>query len=247
MMNVECMNKVENIYADGEFTIIDVKKTSRYEEEEYDLLDEKDFKKYIADLEREIRNSYEYRKLISYLKNTEGMDECAVLEGVTSRDNSKVRIEIHHSPLTLFDICIAVVKKRQTQRESLELEAVSLEIMWLHYVGWVGLIPLSSTVHDMVHNQYYFIPTDKPRGFYQNFINAYYDYIDPETLDCIDNAERATKEFNNSQREIFNNHKIYININGSIALPGRANMQQNIKNRINEIKNGPKVMCEIHK
>lgn len=247
MMNVELINKVDNIYENGKSTIIDVSNMSYFDLEQYDFLDEKDFKKYMMDLESVVRNSFEYRQLISYLKNTEGMDVCSFLENVSSRDNNKVRIEIHHSPLTLYDICLAVLKKRRDKNEDININAVAEEVMWLHYIGWVGLIPLSATVHEMVHNQYIFIPTNIVRGNYQAFINAYYNYIDPETLDCIDNAEQATKDYNNKQMEIFNNHDIYININGSYNLPRKSEAQQLIKDHITEVKSGQKTMCRIIK
>lgn len=245
MMNVECMNKVDNIYNDGEETVIDIKSMPYFDLEQYDLMDEKDFRHYINDLERVVRNSFEYRSLIRYLKNIEGMDVCSFLDNVSSRDNSKVKIEIHHSPLTLYDICFTVFKKRQFNHEDISINGVAEEVMWLHYAGWVGLIPLSATVHEMVHNQYIFIPTDVIRGNYQAFINAYYNYIDPEVLDCIDNAEQATKEYNNKQMELFNNHRIYINANGSANLPRKQEAQQAIKEHIAEVKSGMKVMCTI--
>lgn len=241
MMNVECMNKIDNIYNDGEETIINIKNMPYFDLEQYDLMDEKDFRHYINDLERVVRNSFEYRSLIKYLKNIEGMDVCSFLDNVSSRDNSKVKIEIHHSPLTLYDICFTVFKKRQFNHEDISINAVAEEVMWLHYAGWVGLIPLSATVHEMVHNQYIFIPTDVIRGSYQAFINAYYNYIDPEVLDCINNAEQATKEYNNKQMELFNNHRIYINT----SLPRKQEAQQNIKNHIAEVKSGMKVMFSV--
>lgn len=245
MMNVECMNKVDNIYNDGGTTIVDMQGSHYFDGEQYDFLNDKDFVHYIADLERIVRNSFEYRSLINYLKNTEGMDVCSFLDNVSSRDNTKVKIEIHHSPLTLYDICLTVFKKRQRNHEDLNINAVAEEIMWLHYAGWIGLIPLSETVHEMVHNQYLFVPTDVIRGNYQLFINAYYNDIDPEVLDCINNAERATKEYNGKQMELFNNHKIYVNNNGSYALPRKQETQQAIKTHIHEIKTGKKEMCRI--
>lgn len=242
MMNVECMNKVENIYDNGGMSIVDIKDNSYFDGQPYDLLDNKDFAHYIADLERIVRNSFEYRQLISYLKNTQGMDVCSFLENVTSRDNTKVKIEIHHSPLTLYDICLSVFKKRQAKKEDININAVAEEVMWLHYVGWVGLIPLSETVHDMVHNQYIFIPTNLVRGNYQAFVNSYYNYIDPDTLDALDNAEQATKDYNNKQMEIFNDHKIYVyNEGNNNLLDKQTTIQQDIKNHITDIKNNKSI------
>ena len=173
------------------------------------------------------------------------MDVCSFLENVSCRDNTKVRIEIHHSPLTLYDICLAVFKKRQANHENISINGIAEEVMWLHYAGWVGLIPLSATVHEMVHNQYIFIPTTVVRGNYQSFINAYYNYIDPDTLDSLDNAEQATKDYNSKQMELFNDHKIYINNNGSLLIPQKEEYKQNIKNHISNIKNNKKNMINL--
>lgn len=243
MTNPELLNKAENIYEDGGKTILDINSLPYFDAVQYDILDDKDFAKYIKDLERTVRNSFEYRQLISYLKNTEGMDVCSFLENVTSRDNTKVKIEIHHSPLTLYDICLAVFKKRQRCKEDCRIESVAEEIMYLHYIGWVGLIPLSETVHDMVHNQFLFVPTDKVRGDYRSFVNAYYNDIDPEVLDCLDAAETATQEYNGEQMQLFNNHNIYINIDGSYNLPFKDHARTVISNRITDIKSNKKIMA----
>lgn len=246
MMNVELLQKAENIYSDGGKSVLNIKNYSYFDAEVYDFADEKDFGVFMRDLERLVRQSFEYRWLISYLKNTEGMDQCSFLENVSSRDNTKVKIEIHHSPLTLFDICLAVFRKRQAKGESLNISDIAYEVMWLHYIGWVGLIPLSSTVHELVHNNYIFVPTDKVRGDYHQFINVYYNYIDPDVLDCIDNAEQATKDYKGEQMEIFNNHKIYVR-KPEEALARKPEVQQGIKNRINSIKGDLKIMCTIKK
>ena len=247
MVNPELINKVNDIYSNDGQTILEMKSAPYFDKMPYDLLEEKSFKKYISDLERSVRNSFEYRELIAYLKNTEGMDVCSFLDNVTSRDNTKVKIEIHHSPLTLYDICLAVFRKRQQRKESTNLEAVAQEILYLHYIGWVGLIPLSATVHDMVHNQYLFVPTDRVRGNYKAFVDNYYNFIDPDTLDSLDAAEDATREYNNKQMELFNNHKIYLNVDGSYGLPRKDEMKSLLKDRITEIKSGNIMVAKVVK
>lgn len=243
MRNPQLLNTVDDLYSDNGTTIVDVNSVV-FERDLYDLMNEKDLVKYFKDLEYTVRKSFEYRQFIRYLKNDEGMDECSFLENVSSRDNTKVKIEIHHEPFTLYDICLAVFKKRQMNRESLDVESVAEEVMFLHYIGWVGLIPLSITVHELVHNQYLFIPLDKVRGDYNSFTKSYYNYIDPETLDCLDVAEQATKEYNNKQMEMFNRHDIYVNLDGSYTLPRRSEIQALIKGRISVLKEG---MAEMMK
>ena len=253
MINVECMNPIEDVYNAGESTILDFAEIPVFDEDIYDFNDDKSFKKFMADLENIVRNSFEYRQLMAYLRNTENFNRCSVLN-VVSEPGSKVRIEIHHSPLTLYDICLTVFKKRMDKHESVRICDIAEEVLYLHYIGWVGLIPLSATVHESVHNGYTFIPTDVIRGNYRAFVNSYYDYISPETLDAIDNAEQATQDnLYDKRKEIFNDHKIYVNVDGSYTLPRKDETRRLIRDHITELKtakiqpNGPegKVMCRI--
>lgn len=237
MINVEMINPIDNVYTNNDSTIIDIKELPYYEEESYDFNDDKSFKHYMTDLERTIRMSFEYRSLINYLKSIEGMNQCSFLENVVSENGSKVKIELHHSPLTLYDICLTVYKKRCMKQEPIDINSVAEEVMYLHYIGWVGLIPLSQTVHEMVHNQYVFIPTDIVRGNWRLFVESYHDYIDSATLDAIDNAERATQHNLMDQRMgVFNNHRIYLNINGSYGLPKKDDSRQAIYEHISDLK-----------
>lgn len=250
MMNVEAINPLDHVYTNNGSTIMEIKELPYYEEDQYDFSDSKSFNKYISDLERVVRNSIEYRTLINYLKNMEGMNKCSILENVSNANESKVKIEIHHSPLTLYDICVTVFNKRSNSGEDTSINAVAEEIMYLHYIGWVGLIPLSATVHDMVHNQFMFIPTDKIRGNYKAFINAYYNFINPDVLDCIDAAENATKEGLDKKRmEVYNNHRIYVNVDGSYNLPRKNEIKSGIRDHISELKGNNKLknMCSFVK
>lgn len=254
MINVEALNPIDNIYTDGGSSIMDIKELPYYDEEPYDFNDPKSFDHYISDLERIVRNSFEYRTIIGYLKTVEGMNECAVFNGVVSKPGSKVKIEIHHSPLTLYDICVIVFRKRSAMNESLNINAVAEEVMYLHYIAWVGLIPLSATPHDTVHNGYVFISPEKVRGNYRLFIESYYQYINPELLDAIDSAEQASKDgkLESKRLEIFNNHRLYVNVDGSYNLPKKDKIREDIKSRINTLKSNSqngnsKIMCTIAK
>lgn len=251
MMNVEGLNPIDNIYTDGGKSILDIKELPYYDTEQYDFNNPKSFDHFISDLERIVRNSFEYRQFISYLRNIEGMNECAVLNNVENKAESKIRIEIHHSPFTLYDICVIVFRKRSAMNEDLNINAVAEEVLYLHYISWVGLIPLSATVHDMVHNSYMFIPINKVRGYYRPFIESYYNYINPDLLDAIDAAEQATKdELEKKRMEVFNNHRLYVNNNGSYNLPEKDRLKSDIRNHIADLKNNSpsgtmKTMCII--
>lgn len=253
MVNAEYIQQTKDYAPDSKTTTIKLGELNRFEGEQYDLNDDRDFSKYVADVERLVRNSFEYRYCVQFLKNN-GMDTCAVFPNATSRDGSGVKVELHHTPLTLFDIVMAVIRRRRSNNESMNIYDVAYEVMYNHYMKYVGLIPLCQTVHEMVHNQFYFIPTDKQFGAYRPFVEQYYNYLDPEVLDAIDNAEQATASGKfNDQYQLFNNHPIYVqpyNYNPQQIVERR----QDLYDRVDEIKgNSPrpkkqdelKVMCRI--
>lgn len=251
MINAEHINTNVNYYDPNKSTTIEIGDMSRFDGEQYDLQDDRDFVKFVSDVERLARNSFEYRRLTWYCKNYLGMHECAVMRNVSSADGG-VRVEIHHSPLTLYDISITVIRKRLHNNESMNIYDVCNEVLYAHYLKYVGLISLCQTVHEMVHNQFYFIPTDKQFGHYRPFVEAYYNYIDPEVLDAIDAAERATADntFKN-QNEIFNNHPIYVQPRNHDP-KSILNYKNTLYDRIDEIKNNYnnpqpelKTMCYI--
>ena len=47
--------------------------------------------------------------------------------------------------------------------------------------------------------------------------------------------------------ELFNNHKIYINHNGSYALPRKDEIQNAVKERISDIKSNKTVVIRVVK
>ena len=129
MINADYMNNADHIYVDNTSSVMELPELSYFDMDQYDLYDNKDYAKFIQAVERICRMSYEYRSLIAYLKNTEGMNKCSILDNVTNADNSKVKIEIHHSPLTLYDIASTVIKKRLHNKESMDVFDCCKEVL----------------------------------------------------------------------------------------------------------------------
>ena len=208
--------------------------------EDYDLMDDKDREKYISDLERHIRSSYEYRSMVQYLREYMNMNSCAFLPNVTNENSRKIRIELHHSPFTLRDICVIVVNKRMKNNEMLTIESVAYEVMYIHYSLMVGLIPLSETVHELVHTQYLFIPTDKVYGYYKQFVKTYYNYIDPELLDKLDELEKLTVvgTYNDMYKQVLEKKYITVDMEGNNQFEQLHEIQNLLKQRLQDIKNG---------
>ena len=206
--------------------------------EDYDLFDDKEREKYINDLERHVRSSYEYRNMVQYLREYMNMNSCAFIPNVTNEVNRKIKIELHHSPFTLRDICFTILNKRMKNNEMLTIESVAYEVMFVHYSLMVGLIPLSETVHQLVHSQYIFIPTDKVYGYYKNFVKTYNDYIDPELLDKLDELERLTiaGTYNDSYKEVLEKKYITIDMEGNNQFDKLHELQESLKEKLSELR-----------
>ena len=206
--------------------------------EDYDLFDDKEREKYINDLERHVRSSYEYRNMVQYLREYMNMNSCAFIPNITNEVNRKIKIELHHSPFTLRDICVTILNKRIKNNEMLTIESVAYEVVFVHYSLMVGLIPLSETVHQLVHSQYIFIPTDKVYGYYKNFVKTYNDYIDPELLDKLDELERLTiaGTYNDSYKEVLEKKYITIDMEGNNQFDKLHELQESLKEKLSELR-----------
>lgn len=167
-----------------------------FDTQDYDIYNDKDFDRYIEDIKRVVRQSREYRLFVDYLRENMDMNKCSFLENVTNKDTFKIKIELHHSPLTLHDIVLTVFNKRMFYNESLEIEMVAKEVMYVHYFLMVGIIPLSQTVHELVHTQSIFIPLGKSMGNWEEFIDIYREWAPPEVLDKIDQMRTHTLAYN---------------------------------------------------
>lgn len=205
--------------------------------EVYDLLNEKDIKKYISDIEKRVRNSFEYRKYIQYLKENFDMTKCSIYENVSNAENHNIKIHIHHEPITLYDIVVTIFNKRKFFHEDLSVIMVAKEVMYVHYCLMVGLIPLAETVHELVHNQYLFIPTTKVFGYYKEFIKQYNDFL-PEGLEAtLKEIEKASEDYEDQLR-VLEKHYIYLDTGEIQQSPDLSKLEQDLRQRIYDIKNG---------
>ena len=206
----------------------------------YDLNNDKDLKKYLKYIEKEVRQSFEYKEFIAYIKEYFHMDESG-FEKINSKDNKAIRIEVHHYPYTLFDIVSIVYQKRCYYQESLEPEMVAKEVMMLHYKLIVGLVSLTTTEHELMHDSRIFFPVDKILGRWEVFEDLYKDWIGSDLLDMT----QRIREYSDNNSELMKtteilspNHIHYEYMpNSQYQIPNFNNMENNKKYRITEIKN----------
>lgn len=220
--------------------IIEINDLPPYEIQDYDIFDEKDFKKYIADVKKTVRNSLEYRQLIQYLRNYMNMNEDSYFENINNVDNNRVKIELHHTPYSLEDITMTVFNKRVFYKEDLDVESVAKEVMYIHYFLIVGLIPVSTTVHQLIHNNYIFVPTDKVVGNYKEFEETYNHWIPEDVKDKVKAREEQTLTYNpDIDKALLSQNQIPVQLTdntGVHMIPTYESMQDIMNNRIEEIR-----------
>ncbi len=156
---------------------------------------DKDKRKFIERTKRLIRNSMEYKDYIKYLRDNCDMDKCAFFQKIKKTKENKVRIEIHHEPFTLDDIVRTVINKHIDEGVPLNDLDIADEVMYLHYSDMVGLIPLSKTIHEMVHSDTnkIFIPLNMCYGNYREFLNQYGDYIEDDIMNRLEAKIEMTR------------------------------------------------------
>lgn len=203
---------------------------------DFDLNDEKEYEKYLREIEKTVRGSFEYQHMVSYCREYLDMNACSFYANVSNIDTTKIRIELHHEPFSLYDIVSIVVKKRIHFGESLEVEHVAKEVTFNHYAMSVGLIPLAETVHELVHNQYLFIPNNIVFGNWRRFQELYKEFIPEEINHTLERIQEYTDACDNDDyRYILSKHYIYYDDSGNYSIPTMERVKALLKNRITEL------------
>ena len=171
-------------------------------------IDEDLDEKTISYLERLIRQSYEYKEYINYMKTELDLTKCALMPNLDQKD-LKFTLEFHHYPFNLFEIVSIIgAKMIDDLKDDKKLSAFDLceKVMEEHYRNNIGLVPLSTTIHEMAHNKALYIPMSAVNGNYKRFMKKYSDYIDDDLKDRVqenelDSITTEAKEYNKTKLE----------------------------------------------
>lgn len=186
--------------------------------------------KFIKRCERTIRSSMEYRDYIAYLKEYVDMNHCAFFNNVENGNGNRVHIEIHHEPFTLYDITNVVLNRFLKDGIPLNELYIADEVMRLHYENMVGLIPLSKSLHQMVHfSDNIVIPFNMIYGNYRKFMDEYADYFDYDgdtsILDKFEAKAIESRKFNSQMVSKLTPSFVYLKVDG-FQLPQKIPMQE---------------------
>lgn len=197
---------------------------------QFNIISDKDRVKTVKTIERMVRSSLEYKDYIKYLKTYINMTHDSFLRKVEQTQYSKISIEIHHSPLTLYDITMIVLIKHEDEYGEIDLLHIAEEVMKIHYQCRVGLIPLSKTIHDLVHDGKVFIPVQMVRGNWIEFFREYEKYFPEDMKDKLKKIVKFSKE--TQDLSLLSTKYTYIDVDGfrPIHLIGQEEWLKKIMN-----------------
>ena len=112
---------------------------------------------------------------------------------------------------------------------------VAEEVMRIHYEGLVGLIPLSITVHELVHDGKVPIPLNCVYGRFVEFTKRYYDYIDPIYISMLNDKIELTKKLSIEDLSILAVKYVYTHVDGC-ELPDKLETEAEKTKRENKEK-----------
>lgn len=205
--------KIENYNNSNKIEVVNIKDIDKVSRNIL-LLSEKEKIKFIKTIERIVRGSQEYRDYIYYLRNEIDMTQCTFFNNVNNKEGRRISIEIHHEPFTLFDITQIVLNKYLVTGLELNYFKISEEVMKIHYQGRVGLVPLSSTVHQLVGEGKLFIPLQNVYGDFISFLEEYDMFIPDDLKDILEVKLKMSKELQELDLSLLEKKYIYLEIDG---------------------------------
>ena len=174
-----------------------------------------------------VRGSFEYRDLITFLREEMDLDHCLLLFNV---DTSVAKLELHHDPLRLYDVVDTVVRKHEKlYGDDISIFDISNEVMEIHYKGMIPLVPVTETVHELIHTGDVFIPIQliSQGGFgnWRNFVSEYKQYMSPEFLKNLrEYIDMSGKVINDYSVPILKRKYTYIECDG-MRLPKKIEIE----------------------
>lgn len=193
---------------------VDVSIDELPEREVYTFRTPKERVKFIKMVESVCRKSMEYKEYIRFLKRNTDFRRCTILKGLNTSNGKRYSIELHHEPFTLFDIVETVLNKREMLGEKIEPLSIADEVMGLHYDGKVGLIHLSTTMHQLVHDDKIFIPLQYIYQSYSEFYSEYKPYFNPLVIEKLEMKVEMSLKTDNFVSDSIDPCFTYINIDG---------------------------------
>lgn len=174
-------------------------------------------------IERLVRANIDYKDLIKYLRNYIDMNQCEFYSNFKA-GKRRGMIEIHHEPFDLFTITDVMMKKMENELGYIDELVVADKVLEAHYSGLIGLVPLSVTTHELVHDGKLIVPLYCVYGRFVEFTKKYYNELGEERLQMLNDNIVLTKTMKQSDFSILNVEYIYTEVDG-FSLPQKKEIE----------------------
>ena len=168
---------------------------------------EKQKEKFIKSVERIIRTSQEYSQYIRYLKTTAMLTQCSVLNKLPEEVSKALTIEMHHCPLTLYDLVDIILTRQLSIGGDFTRISIANDVMVAHYMNQVGLVPMTKTMHQMIHENVNVVNHRDIFGNFDAFAETYSVFLTEEHQNKIARVKRTPDEV------IMNTRRKYMEVN----------------------------------
>lgn len=142
---------------------------------------DKERRKFIKAVEKLVRNSLEMKRWTHFVRANLNLTACPfTLEDLKElNDDSKKFIHLHHHPFTLEDIIDTIIETYLAKGNPFTSFEIAQEVLKLHYELKVGIVPLTSHLHEKYHKGDFLIPIEFVVGNWQALLE---EYIPPQDV-----------------------------------------------------------------
>jgi hypothetical protein len=116
------------------------------------LDDEKGRVSFIKECVSHARRCSEMGRYRGFLTDNVQMDRCSILSGLDAEESLAAGLELHHHPLTLYDVVELTLGKMEADGSRITTMSVANQTMVYHWRGMVGLVPLTTSLHELAHD-----------------------------------------------------------------------------------------------
>ncbi len=114
-----------------------------------------------------------------YLKEVVGLDTCQIFPNIKDDDRKRVSIEMHHFPLTLFDICEIVTKDLRAKHDkNITTPKVANIVVEEHRQNHCRIIKVNKSAHQKIHDDEIYINYAQGFGDTIAFLEKYHLGVD---------------------------------------------------------------------
>lgn len=139
-----------------------------------------DWHKFIDSTKLMVRTSDEYREYIAHVKTFNNLKNCAFLGNVDDCEG-EVDIEIHHTPLTIHEVIEIIATDMLFEKKSITTFDVAQRVMEEHFRNMIGIVPVSKTIHELIHDGKINVSINQVFGDVSGFLKKYARSVLPET------------------------------------------------------------------